>query len=91
MALYIKISDGSVIATPSGGKVQVWEGTYYIPLIDQHLKEIRAAGKEGYIVEMIADGDELEHIRLSFEGIPIAYQITRWTGEMANFIASNLK
>jgi hypothetical protein len=44
------------------------------------------------IVEIQADGDELEHIKQYITGIPFrkAARVQRWFGDMANFIAHNL-
>lgn len=40
---------------------------------------------------IIADGNELEFIKLCFKNLPSCHAFTVWEGEMANFIHQNLK
>jgi hypothetical protein len=44
------------------------------------------------VIEIQADGEELEHIQQYFTGIPFhkAARVQRWFGDVANFIAHNL-
>lgn len=53
------------------------------------------SGKKYAAVESVrslqADGDELEHIRLTFDNVPITKgNFCTWKGDMARFIYQNL-
>lgn len=42
------------------------------------------------LFHLIADGDELEQIKVRFVNVPHCHHITTWRGEMARFIFENL-
>lgn len=44
------------------------------------------------VVEVQADGDELDHIESAFTGLPLApkKRVVVWTGDFARFIVGNL-
>ncbi len=47
---------------------------------------------DSIVIEMQADGDELDHIRNLYSNIPFrdGKRAVRWYGEMAKFIVGNL-
>lgn len=84
MALNIELR----IDTNIGGYEQIPE--LHIPFPVEMIQRLNKMGKDGYKVYSIqADGDELEFIIKRFPNLPHTYQICRWHGEMANFIAAN--
>jgi len=64
------------------------ERQFNVPFSEENLAWMRTAP----ILELSAADDELEYIRAQFENIPITKgNYCQWEGEMARFIAKNLK
>lgn len=60
---------------------------------DWHIGQKVSIPKEelNQVIEVQADGDELEHIRYQFQNIPHAkVRVCNWYGDIAKFIVNNL-
>jgi hypothetical protein len=61
-----------------------WYANQKKPLIGSNLLE------DERDFTLIADGDELEQIKVRFVNVPHCHHITTWRGDMARFIFENL-
>ena len=86
------IIDEAEVCGISDNRIDDFITTHRVGVFEWHSGESRPDIDLSAIIEIHADGDELEFIKNNFANLPMAnhVRVVRWTGEHARFILGHL-